>query len=276
MADAKWTAETEAAATRALWEHGHLGSPLDEATERDEPAAVAFTRGAVRAVLEKTGSWPTAPPATPSTPIHGGNSTSLYQWKGPAKKIAGYRRRRIMSVLPPVRCGRRRTTNGEPCDRYVILGATVCWKHGGATPQVRAVAERRVMLAEAIANLPHRHPFEVIVDALHVTDVLARHTQAQLSQQELTVDLLDAMLDSIKAQAGMAKLALDSGIDPERWTAQEVNRRFGDTVAEICREMARQLGHDPAGEETSAAFEAALQRVVYGKGRRKAIGGGKS
>jgi len=224
----------------------------------------------------KTGSWPTAPPPPAQNQTHGRNSSIFYQWTGPAKKIAGYRRRRILAVLPPVRCGRRRSTNGEPCSNYVVLGATVCRKHGGWSPQVREVAAKRVMLAEAIANLPRRHPSEVIADALHVTDVLARHTQAKLSQQELTLELLDAILDSVKTQAGMAKLALDSGIDPAQWTAQEVNRRFGDTVAEICREMARRLGHDPGSEETSAAFEGALQRVVYGKGKgRKAIGGSK-
>lgn len=47
----RWTDATEVGATRALWKHGHLGSPLDVATERDEPAAVAFTRGAARAIL---------------------------------------------------------------------------------------------------------------------------------------------------------------------------------------------------------------------------------
>jgi len=47
----RWTAETEADATRALWKHGHLGAPLDDAVMRDEPAAVAFTRGAARAIL---------------------------------------------------------------------------------------------------------------------------------------------------------------------------------------------------------------------------------
>lgn len=52
MMERRWTDEIEAAATRALWKHGHLGSPLDAAAERDEPAAVAFTRGAVRAVLD--------------------------------------------------------------------------------------------------------------------------------------------------------------------------------------------------------------------------------
>lgn len=51
MNDDLWTADTEVTATRALWKHGHLGSPLDVTAERDEPAAVAFTRAAARAIL---------------------------------------------------------------------------------------------------------------------------------------------------------------------------------------------------------------------------------
>lgn len=186
------------------------------------------------------------------------------------------RRQKIRGAIPPRRC-RGRRSNGQPCQRWAVLGATVCPKHGGAAPQVVEAAHKRVMLAEAIANLPRRHPFEVMVDALHAADVVARQTQAALSQQTLSAELIEAMLDSIKTQAGMAKLALDSGIDPDRWTAQEVNRRMGDVVAEICREMARQLGHDPGSDAVGVAFEVALQRVVYGRrgGGRKAIGGGK-
>ena len=223
----------------------------------------------------KTGSSATITASRAEVLTHGGDSTPLYQWKGPVRRIEGWRRQKIISVLPPARCGRKCTTDGKPCTRFVILGATVCYKHGGASPQVRAVAEKRVMLAEAIANLPRRHPFEVMVDALHAADVVAQHTQALLSEQPLTVELVERLLESIKMQAGMAKLALDAGVDPAQWTAQEVQRRFGDVVAEICREMARRLGHDPSSVESVAAFEGAVARVVYGKRGRKAIGGSK-
>lgn len=225
--------------------------------------------------MGKTGSWPMALPSAPPVPTHGANPPVFYRWMGPATRINGYRRRRIMSVLPPVKCGRRRQTNGEPCSSYAVLGTTVCRKHGGSSPQVKAVAERRVMLAEAIANLPRRHPYEVMGDALHVTDVAGQQLLAAITDGlPVTAEVVSTLLEAARSQAGLAKLVLDA-TGGDAWTAQEVNRRFGDTVAEICREMARQLGHDPAGEETSAAFEAALARVVYGKRGRKAIGGSK-
>lgn len=133
------------------------------------------------------------------------------------------------------------------------------------------------MLAEAIANMPRRHPYEVMGDALHVTDVAGQQLLAAITDGlPVTAEVVSTLLEAARSQAGLAKLVLDATAgDPGVWTAQEVNRRFGETVAAICREMARQLGHDPAGEETTTAFEAALQRVVYGKRGRKAIGGPK-
>lgn len=46
-----------------------------------------------------------------------------------------------------------RKTNGEPCGNYPMKGGTVCRKHGGGAPQVRAAAKRRLALAEATAEL---------------------------------------------------------------------------------------------------------------------------
>lgn len=45
------------------------------------------------------------------------------------------------------RCTARRT-NGEPCRAYALLGAEVCWTHGGAARQVRQAAQRRVAEAD--------------------------------------------------------------------------------------------------------------------------------
>lgn len=46
-----------------------------------------------------------------------------------------------------------RKTNGEPCGNYPMKGGTVCRKHGGGAPQVRAAAKRRLALAGATAEL---------------------------------------------------------------------------------------------------------------------------
>lgn len=42
------------------------------------------------------------------------------------------------------RCSARSKRSGERCRRAPIVGGTVCTMHGGAAPQVRAAARRRL------------------------------------------------------------------------------------------------------------------------------------
>lgn len=41
------------------------------------------------------------------------------------------------------------TTNGEPCDAWAIRGGTVCVTHGGAAPQTKRAASKRLALDAA-------------------------------------------------------------------------------------------------------------------------------
>lgn len=43
-----------------------------------------------------------------------------------------------------MRCTARSSRTGEPCKRPPMLGGNVCYHHGGAAPQVRAKAQRRL------------------------------------------------------------------------------------------------------------------------------------
>lgn len=58
-------------------------------------------------------------------------------------------RRRLPHPLPSVRCTARRS-DGQPCLRWSVRGATVCPFHGGNAPQVRRAAAARVRQAEAV------------------------------------------------------------------------------------------------------------------------------
>lgn len=53
---------------------------------------------------------------------------------------------------PGRRC-RAHRSDGAPCGAYAIVGATVCRAHGGAAPQVRRAAARRLAEAEAYRRL---------------------------------------------------------------------------------------------------------------------------
>lgn len=149
-----------------------------------------------------------------------------------------------------------------------MRGATVCQMHGGMAPQVRAAAARRVTLAETMATTERRHPNEVLADALHGVDVLAQQTQAQLNAGELDAGLVQALLDSLKTQAAMAKLVLDAGAGRDQWSAREAMRRQGEAVAEVVRETLRRLGLDPGAPASVQAFQGAVVAVAGGSTSR--------
>lgn len=45
---------------------------------------------------------------------------------------------------PDRQCTAKAKSTGKRCEQSAIRGGTVCWKHGGAAPQVKAAAERRL------------------------------------------------------------------------------------------------------------------------------------
>lgn len=57
--------------------------------------------------------------------------------------------------MPRVQCRATSKTTGEQCGKLAIMGGTVCRVHGGAAPQVRDAARRRLLdlVAPAIVAL---------------------------------------------------------------------------------------------------------------------------
>ena len=142
----------------------------------------------------------------------------------------------------------------------------VCTTHGAKAPQVAAKAAERRTLAQALHQNPRRHPREILADGLHIMDTIGQQLIARISEGEpVTVEVVNAILDAVRNQASMARLVLDASADPDSWEKGEVERRYGAVVAEICREMARRLGHDPTSQTVSDAFAMAMQRVVHGR-----------
>jgi hypothetical protein len=43
-----------------------------------------------------------------------------------------------------MQCSAKSNRSGKQCGRAAIIGGTVCWVHGGAAPQVRKAALRRI------------------------------------------------------------------------------------------------------------------------------------
>jgi len=181
--------------------------------------------------------------------------------------INSTRRKRLLRLIPPRQCVAIANA-GEQCQHWAMIGATVCHKHGGKAPQIMKAAAQRITLAEALLNGDHRHPQEVLSASLHTSDVLAERTVDAMAEGA-TAELVEQLLDANRTRATMAKLVLDAA-GAEGWAAQEAYRQQGDALAKICREMARELGFDPADQRVADAFEVAVGRVLYGRRRPRA------
>lgn len=106
---------------------------------------------------------------------------------------------------------------GLPCQRDAIVGAVVCYTHGGNAPQVKAKAEERITLAEALVRTPKRHPWEVLEDGLHAMDLVMRECMGEIQDQgNVTPALLDKLVSSVERAHRLAKVNLDAGIDQRR------------------------------------------------------------
>ncbi len=126
------------------------------------------------------------------------------------------RRRYVRKILPPVRCSGH-TRQGNQCIRYAVVGASVCWKHGGGAPQVQAKAEERISLAEALASGDRRHPWDVMEDTLHVADVLMRQVLLDVKDKGATSpQLLDKLVGAIERANRLSKTVLDAGVAERR------------------------------------------------------------
>ena len=59
----------------------------------------------------------------------------------------------IEAATGPTRCTAHSKRTGQQCKRWAIPGGTVCTMHGGAAPRVQEAARRRLLAAEAVADL---------------------------------------------------------------------------------------------------------------------------
>jgi hypothetical protein len=84
---------------------------------------------------------------------------------------------------PPVKCS---ATNrqGRRCGRWAKPGATICYSHGAAAPQVMENADARRVLATVLATDPARAPWAVILDATRIADGLMVSTESAIRAGE--------------------------------------------------------------------------------------------
>lgn len=93
-----------------------------------------------------------------------------------------------------IRCSGH-NSNGAPCGAWAVRGTAVCVAHGGAAPQVKKAAARRLAIAEAkrmvaLAGVD-MDPLEHLLDSLH------RAYQLVLVWSTMVADLDDASADEM-------------------------------------------------------------------------------
>ena len=126
------------------------------------------------------------------------------------------------------RCRATSNGTGERCRKAAIRGATVCRFHGGAAPQVRAAAKRRLAEEEsqtAAMRMLRQLGAEVPEDVAPIDHLLAELRQASLVAewlgQQAVLDGPSGPLWTVwererDRRAKLAKFAVDAGLDERR------------------------------------------------------------
>jgi hypothetical protein len=164
--------------------------------------------------------------------------------------------------------GRRctaRTTAGHPCANNAILGGTVCRKHGGGAPAVKAAAARRVVEARVLSTVEalrleigQRHPIDVLLDQIERLAALAVLWEREEDFERSAKAATDA--------GRLAKLALDAGVDERRVRlaesqGAEMVQLLEAARSHIATELDR-LGHAEAAQVVPELFGAAIRAAV--------------
>jgi hypothetical protein len=182
------------------------------------------------------------------------------------------------------RCQARRS-DGEPCQRWAIKGATVCPSHGGSIKRVRAAAARRlqreqlegdlgVLLAELEIQAADRHPVDVLLAAVARCSAMAQVLGALVGGLTTTTggpgalwgpnhlgDGAPHVLTTMYGQwldraARASKLAIEAGVEERRVRLAE---QLSALVVDVLRGVLDDL--DLSAEQRAAAAVAMPRRL---------------
>ena len=126
------------------------------------------------------------------------------------------------------KCHARSTRTGEQCRKDAMRGQEVCRFHGGASPQAKDAATRRLQEEQAAAVLRSRKIWNL--DAEKVTDPmeeLARYAGQVRDAREVVAVIMQAQ-DCVCCGAGQ--------LDPAHTSAlRELNKEFRQTLVDMKR-----------------------------------------
>jgi hypothetical protein len=139
-----------------------------------------------------------------------------------------------MALAHPLgqQCTAMSKRTGKQCQRRAI-GSPVCIMHGGRAAQVRRKAEERVMVAELEAKvaadtvLVRREPEQLLLDALHDTNMVLTRIKADLSDGLVNPILLDLAGDWLDRLGRLGKIIVDGDL------VERLERRIGVKAQDI-------------------------------------------
>jgi hypothetical protein len=158
-------------------------------------------------------------------------------------------------------------------------GQAVCKVHGGASPQAKAAAARRLqrerlegglgrLLAELEVDAADRNPVELLLDAVHRCAAMVQILGALVGDLEagelygpdhlgdgrphVATEMYAMWLERA---ARASKLAIDAGVE-ERYVAAA--ERYAAEIADVLRRVVAALGHDPNTPEVRAIIREQL------------------
>ncbi len=117
-----------------------------------------------------------------------------------------------------MQCTATNKRTGQQCGRAAISGGSVCWVHGGAAPQVRAAALRRIhslvdpaleVLAEAMEQGPTPEGVRAARDVLDRAGFKAPE-KITFEKNESTGDALESIMGELASLAERERAAPDT------------------------------------------------------------------
>lgn len=168
-------------------------------------------------------------------------------------------RRRIQDEVPPKKCkAHSKTRGGAPCGTWAVIGADVCRMHGGMAPQVRAVAQERISLADALKSTPRRQPWEVLEDAAHIADVLMQDARLDIEHGRFTPAALDKLVAALDRAHRLSTTNVHAGLAERR---QRFAEGQADQMHQVFTRVLAGLGLTP---EQKALVPQLLKREIEG------------
>lgn len=167
--------------------------------------------------------------------------------------------------------------SGERCKRWAIKGGRVCRSHGGAAPQVRAAAERRLeqdRIAGEVSELldrfdiPDEHPLEGLISVVRSTGRMMRALESLVRSLDLRPDVLVDVVGDGLERGGDTGLRFETTNDPlygpdhkgdgKPHVLVEMWRTWSEQYARVCK-----LALDAGVDERRLQMEAAEVDTLY-------------